>query len=85
MNYSEPTWNVIEFYLLRKERDEVPLEHWLEKCIDRAVLVMLHRLQQLLHELYLVLFGPRGEIVHANITFFQILWAGLPGQRLGGV
>jgi len=54
----------------RKERDEVPLKHWLEKCIDSAVLVVLHGFQQLLHELYLVLLGPGGEIVHADITLF---------------
>ena len=70
MNYSVLTENMIQFYLLREQRDEVPLEHWLEKCIDRAVLVVLHRLQQLLHELYLVLFGPGGEVVHADITLF---------------
>ena len=70
MNYSVLTENMIQFYLLREQRDEVPLEHWLEKCIDRAVLVMLHRLEQLLHELDLVLLRPGGEIVHANITLF---------------
>ena len=70
MNYSAVTANMIQFYLLGEERDEVPLEHWLEKCIDSAMLVMLHGLEQLLHELDLVLLRPGGEIVHANITLF---------------
>ena len=75
MNYSASTGdikyeNMIQLYLLREQRDEVPLEHWLEKCIDSAMLVMLHRLEQLLHELDLVLLGPGGEEVHANITLF---------------
>ena len=41
--------------LLGQECDEVPLEHGFEKCIDCAVLVVLHALEQLLHELDLVL------------------------------
>ena len=61
---------MIQFYLLREERDEVPLQHWLQKCIDSAMLVMLHRLEQLLHELDLVLLCPGGEMFHANITLF---------------
>ena len=60
----------VSIYLFRQERDEVPLEHWLEKCIDSAVLVVLHGLEQLLHELYLVLLSPGGEVVHADITLF---------------
>ena len=59
-------------YLLGQERDEVPLKHRFKKCIDCAVLVVLHALEQLLHELYLVLLSPRGEVIQANLPLLQI-------------
>ena len=59
-------------YLLGQERDEVPLKHRFKKCIDCAVLVVLHALEQVLHEFYLVLLSPRGEVIQANLPLLQI-------------
>ena len=48
------------------------MEHRFKKCIDCAVLVVLHALEQLLHELYLILFSPRGKVIQANLPLLQI-------------
>ena len=59
-------------HLLGEQGDEIPLQHWFEKCIDGAVLVVVHGHQQLLHELNLVLLCPARKILHADITLFQV-------------